>query len=186
MVNNLFVGGLPYETKREDLEKMFAACGKVVNIKIIMDRETGKSKGFGFVEMSTEAEAKAAIEKLNGAPVGQRTIFVKEARPPEKRPPGGFPPRPSFGDRRPGGGEGRPSFGDRKPGGGFGDRKSGGGFGERPGKEGGRDRRWGKKSGGPNKWDDKQGGPKRGGKPAPEQEERRGKGAYLDDADGWD
>ena len=184
MVNNLFVGGLPYETKREELEKMFATVGKVVNVKIIMDRETGKSKGFGFVEMSSEAEAKAAIEKLNGAQIGARQIFVKEARPPEKRVPGAAP-RPSFGDRRPPTGP--------RPGGGFGDRGGGGGWppseGKRDsfGKDKERGRKWGKKSGGGGKWDDAPGGGRKGGRPDVEQEDQRSfKGGYQDDDGGLD
>jgi len=101
MTNNLFVGGLPYETTREELTKLFAACGKVNDVKLIMDGFTGRSKGFGFVEMSTEAEAQAAMAKLNGTTLGQRQLFISEARPQEKRP-SGLPGKPGFVERRSG------------------------------------------------------------------------------------
>ncbi|HBL16145.1 MAG: hypothetical protein A2X36_04230 [Elusimicrobia bacterium GWA2_69_24] len=120
MTNKLFVGGLPYETTQDELTKLFSGCGKVNSVKIIMDRETGRSKGFGFVEMATEAEAQAALMKLNGTSLGPRQIFINEARPQERRPPGSFPVRPGMGAPRPG--MDRP--------GGFGPDKK---FGEKPG-----------------------------------------------------
>jgi RNA recognition motif-containing protein len=86
MTNNLFVGGLPYETTREELTELFSAYGKVNGVKLIMDGLTGRCKGFGFVEMSTEAEAQAAIAKLNGTTLGQRQLFIGAARSQEKRP----------------------------------------------------------------------------------------------------
>lgn len=116
----MFVGGLPYEVTESQLKTIFAACGTVLSAKVIMDRETGKSKGFGFVEMATDAEAAAAIAKLNNSAVGERRMFVNEARPMEPRAPGSAPgPRPGgFSGPRPGGGGGgfgggAPSFGDR-------------------------------------------------------------------------
>lgn len=107
MTKNLFVGGLPYETKQEELTKLFAAYGKVSNVKLIMDGPSGRCKGFGFVEMSTEAEAQAAIAKLNGTPFGERQLVISEARPMERRPafsPGkpGKPGKPGFVERRSG------------------------------------------------------------------------------------
>lgn len=101
MTNSLFVGGFPYETTQEDLAALFRTCGKVANVKILMDRETGRSRGIGFVDMSTEAEARAAMAKLNGSTVGARTIFVSEARPQEKSP-SKFAGKPGFVERRSG------------------------------------------------------------------------------------
>jgi RNA recognition motif-containing protein len=88
----LYVGGLPYSYDKQALEDLFAAAGSVTSATIISDRETGRSKGFGFVEMSTEAEATAAIDMFNGKEVDGRTITVNEARPQEDRPArsGGF------------------------------------------------------------------------------------------------
>lgn len=94
MASKLFVGGFPYQISPDELAKVFSACGKVESVKLIMDRETGRPKGFGFVEMSTEAEAKDAIAKLNGSMVGERKIFVVEGRAEEKRERG---PRPAPG-----------------------------------------------------------------------------------------
>lgn len=95
MANNIYVGGFPYKTTKEDLAKLFSACGTVLSAKVILDRETGRPKGFGFIEMSTDAEAKIAVEKLNGAFIGDRKIFVVEGRP-EKDRPQGYTPKPSF------------------------------------------------------------------------------------------
>jgi cold-inducible RNA-binding protein len=87
----LYVGGLPYSYDKQALEDLFSAAGSVTSATIISDRETGRSKGFGFVEMSTEAEATAAIDQFNGKEVDGRTITVNEARPQEDRPRnGGF------------------------------------------------------------------------------------------------
>lgn len=106
MANNIYVGGFPYKTTKEDLARLFSACGKVLSAKVILDRETGRPKGFGFVEMSTDAEAKAAVEKLNGAFVGDRKIFVVSGRPQKgPAPRRGFTPRPAgpgFVERRSG------------------------------------------------------------------------------------
>ncbi len=95
MANNIYVGGFPYKTTKEELAKLFCACGTVLSAKIILDRETGRPKGFGFVEMSTDAEAKTAVAKLNGAFIGDRKIFVVEGRPQKDRPQG-YAPKPSF------------------------------------------------------------------------------------------
>lgn len=103
MTTKLFVGGFPYETTQEELAALFRTCGTVKSAKVLMDRETQRSRGIGFVEMSTEAEAQAAIAKLNGTLVGSRKIFVNEARPPEKRPAGFGPPASGAGRPAPGG-----------------------------------------------------------------------------------
>lgn len=75
----LFVGSLPYEFSDEDLQKLFEEIGTVLSAKVILDRDTRRSRGFGFVEMSSEEEGRAAIEKLDGSSAGGRTIVVKEA-----------------------------------------------------------------------------------------------------------
>jgi len=102
MGNNLFVTGFPYELTQEELGKLFADYGSVVSAKILMERETGRSRGIGFVLMGTDAEAQAAITKLNGSTVGHRQMFVNEARPADKPDNGGYtgPERRSGKDRR--------------------------------------------------------------------------------------
>lgn len=82
----LFVGGLPFATTDEELNELFAAHGKVASANVVRDRETGRSKGFGFVEFENEDEGKAAEKALNGTEVGGRTISVAQARPKEDRP----------------------------------------------------------------------------------------------------
>ena len=82
----LFVAGLPYDLDNAELEEIFEKYGKVVSAKVAMDRETGKSKGFGFVEMSTDQEGKDAIEHLNDISLGKKPLVVKKA---EDRPGGG-------------------------------------------------------------------------------------------------
>jgi RNA recognition motif-containing protein len=82
----LFVGGLPFSTTDDELSEAFAAHGKVASAKVITDRDTGRSKGFGFVEFEDEKEGKAAESALNGKEFGGRTITVNEARPREERP----------------------------------------------------------------------------------------------------
>ena len=89
MGKRLYVGNLPYGTTSEDLRSLFSDSGNVEDATVVTDRESGRSKGFGFVEMGTDAEAKTAIEKMNGATVGERQIRVDEARPPERRTGGG-------------------------------------------------------------------------------------------------
>ena len=86
MAKKLFVGGLPYETSDAELEKLFSELGKVESATVITDRNTGRSRGFGFVEMAVDEEATKAIEKLNGSEIGDRKIVVAEARPREDRP----------------------------------------------------------------------------------------------------
>ncbi|MNK15828.1 RNA recognition motif [compost metagenome] len=81
MGKKLYVGNLPYTATEEHLADAFAECGTVDSVKIITDRETGRSKGFGFVEMSADAEAEAAISKLHGADYGGRAMTVTEAKP---------------------------------------------------------------------------------------------------------
>jgi hypothetical protein len=116
MGNKLYVGNLPYSYRDSDMEQAFSQYGTVSSAKVMMERDTGRSKGFGFVEMSNEAEAKAAIEGMNGQQIGGRGLVVNEARPMESRPPrtGGF-----------GGGGGGGGYGGG--GGGGGERRGGGG-----------------------------------------------------------
>jgi len=111
MGKKLYVGNLPFSAVDENLVEIFSQCGKVESAKVITDRETGRSKGFGFVEMSTDEEAAAAITKFNGADFDGRAITVNEARPMEPRTGGG-----GFGG---GGGRGG-DRGGRGPGGGGG------------------------------------------------------------------
>jgi cold-inducible RNA-binding protein len=85
----LFIGSLPYATTSEDLEELFAQYGKVASAAVITDRETGRSKGFGFVEYDNDDEAKAAIAALDGSDYQGRQLVVNEARPKEDRPRGG-------------------------------------------------------------------------------------------------
>lgn len=85
MGKKLYVGNLSHSIGRNDLEQMFAAHGKVMSAQIITDRDSGKSKGFGFVEMSTDQEAQAAIAALNGKSIEGRNLTVNEARPQEAR-----------------------------------------------------------------------------------------------------
>ena len=87
MGNKLYVGNLPYSVRDSDLEQSFGQFGAVTSAKVMMERDTGRSKGFGFVEMGSDAEAQAAIEGMNGAPLGGRSLVVNEARPMEPRPP---------------------------------------------------------------------------------------------------
>lgn len=86
MAFKLFVGGLPFSTTDDELRELFATVGEVESARVVTDRETGRSKGFGFVEMSNDADGKAAVEKLNNSDFGGRTIKVDEARPREDRP----------------------------------------------------------------------------------------------------
>jgi len=114
---NIFVAGLPYDLDDAELEEIFEKFGKVTSAKVAMDRETGKSKGFGFVEMPNEAEAKEAIEGLNDISLGKKPLVVKAA---EDRPGGG---------RSSGGSGGGGGYGNRGGGGGYGNRGGGGGGG---------------------------------------------------------
>ncbi len=89
MGSKLFVGSLPYSVNDQQLAEIFAEAGTVVSARVIINREDNRSKGFGFVEMSTEEEAKKAIDTINGKEIEGRTITVNEARPQEDRPRGG-------------------------------------------------------------------------------------------------
>ena len=132
MGNKLYVGNLAYSVRDQDLQDAFSQYGAVSSAKVMMDRETGRSKGFGFVEMSSDAEAQAAINGLNGQPVAGRAVVVNEARPREERP-AGF--RSPYGGGNGGGGNGGGGFGGgRREGGGGG---YGGGGGRREGGGGG-------------------------------------------------
>jgi hypothetical protein len=134
--NKLYVGNLSYNVRDEDLQQAFAQYGNVSSAKVMMDRDTGRSKGFGFVEMGTDAEAQAAINGMNGQSLDGRAIVVNEARPREERP-GGF-----------GGGGGRPSGGGGGFGGGGGRSGGGGGGGFGGGGGGGYGGGGGSRSGG--------------------------------------
>ena len=151
MGNKLYVGNLPYSVRDGDLEQSFGQFGTVTSAKVMMERDTGRSKGFGFVEMGSDAEAQAAINGMNGQPLGGRSLVVNEARPMEPRPPrsggggyggggGGY-----GGGGREGGGGGY-GGGGRDGGGGYGGgggrREGGGGYGgggRREGSAGGND-----------------------------------------------
>src|SRR5918992_3421470 len=119
MAKKLYVGNLAFQTTSQDLQELFAQAGTVESAQIIEDRDTGQSKGFAFVEMSTKEEAAAAIDQFNGKEVGGRMLKVNEARPRENRS---------------GGGGGR-GFGGNRGGGGFGGggNRGGGGGGNRGG-----------------------------------------------------
>src|SRR5665647_31306 len=90
MATKLYVGGLAYAVTNDELQELFAAFGQVTSAQVIMDRETNRSKGFGFVEMANDDEAKTAISELNGKDFVGRSIMVNEARPMEKREPRSF------------------------------------------------------------------------------------------------
>jgi len=122
MGNKLYVGNLPYSVRDNDLAQAFGQFGAVTSAKVMMERDTGRSKGFGFVEMGSDPEAQAAIEGMNGQPLGGRNVVVNEARPMEPRPP-----------RSGGGGYGGGGYGGGGGGGGGGygggRREGGGGYG---------------------------------------------------------
>ena len=128
MGNKLYVGNLPYSVRDGDLEQSFGQFGTVTSAKVMMERDTGRSKGFGFVEMGSDAEAQAAVNGMNGQPLGGRSLVVNEARPMEPRPPrsGGG----GYGGGGGGGGGGGYGGGGREGGGGGyggGGREGGGG-----------------------------------------------------------
>ena len=131
----LYVGNLSYSTTKDTLEKVFAAHGQVVSVNLITERDTGRPKGFAFVEMSTAEEAEAAKAALNGTEVDGRAINVDKAREQEERRPGGF-----VGSR---GGYGGGGYGGSSGygGGGYGGAGGGGGYGGRGGSRGGGPRR---------------------------------------------
>jgi RNA recognition motif-containing protein len=130
MGNKLYVGNLAYSIRDEDLQQSFSQFGTVTSAKVMMDRDTGRSKGFGFVEMGSDAEAQSAINGMNGQPIAGRAVVVNEARPREERP-GGF--RGGFGGGGGGGGYGGGGGGY----GGGGGRSGGGGYGGGGGRSGG-------------------------------------------------
>ena len=123
MGNKLYVGNLPYSFRDDDMRQAFSALCSISSAKVMMERDTGRSKGFGFVEMGSDAEAQAAIKGMNGQNIGGRDLVVNEARPMEARPPrtGGY------------GGGGGGGYGGGGGGGGYG----GGGGGDRGGYGGG-------------------------------------------------
>ena len=118
MGNKLYVGNLPYSVRDQDLEQAFSQFGAVSSAKVMMERDTGRSKGFGFVEMGSDAEAQAAIDGMNGQSLGGRNVVVNEARPMEPRPP-----------RSGGGGYGGGGGGYGGGGGGYGGGRREGGYG---------------------------------------------------------
>lgn len=138
-MKKLYVGGLPFSVTENQLNDLFSPLGQVASVKIIADKFTGQSRGFGFVEMPDDAQADEAIKKLNGTPFEGRNLTVNEARPMEARAPGGGG---GFGGHRGGFGGGG---GNR---GGFG----GGGRGGFGGGKGGGHRGGGKGGGGRNRW----------------------------------
>ena len=125
MSTKLYVGNLAFQTTSQELQELFATAGTVESASVVEDRDTGRSRGFAFVEMSTKEEAAAAIDQFNGKEVGGRALKVNEAKPRENR----------------GGGGGRGGFGGNR--GGFGGNRGGGGGGRSSGGYGGsREPRW--------------------------------------------
>ena len=131
MATRIYVGNLPYSADEQQLTQLFGAFGEVIEAAVITDRDTGQSKGFGFVQMSNDSDAQNAINALNGTMFGNRTIRVNEAQPRAERPQGGRSGgygRDSYSDRprrNNGGGYGGGGYGGGSRGGGYG----GGGYG---------------------------------------------------------
>ena len=125
MAKKLYVGNLSFQTTSQDLQDLFAQAGTVESASVIEDRNTGQSKGFAFVEMSTEEEAAAAIDQFNGKEFGGRNLTVNEARPRENRSGGGGGRNFGGGGNRGGGG-----YGGNRGGGGYGGNRGGGGGGQ--------------------------------------------------------
>ena len=142
MGNKLYVGNLPYSVRDSDLEQAFGQFGSVTSAIVMMERDTGRSKGFGFVEMGSDAEAQAAITGMNGQSLGGRSVVVNEARPMENRPRTGGGGGGGYGGGG-GGGYGGGGGGGYGGGGGGGGRREGGGggggYGGRGGGNGGSD-----------------------------------------------
>ncbi len=126
MGNKLYVGNLPFSTTDDSLRDAFGQCGTVTDVMIALDRQTGRSRGFGFITFSNDEEAAAAVEKFHGTDMDGRTIQVNEARPREERPSGG-----GGGGYRGGGGGGGGGYRGGGGGGGGGYRGGGGGGGGR-------------------------------------------------------
>ena len=122
MSTKLYVGNLAFQTTSQELQELFATAGTVESASVVEDRDTGRSRGFAFVEMSTKEEAASAIDQFNGKEVGGRPLKVNEAKPRENRSVGGR----GFGGNRSGGG-----FGGNRSGGGFGGNRGGGGGSKR-------------------------------------------------------
>ncbi len=120
MAKSLYVGGLPYSTTESAVRELFADAGEVSTVRLIMDRETGQSKGFAFVDMADDAAAQEAITKFNGYQFGGRSLVVNEARPREDRAGGGGGYGGGGGSRGGGGGYGGGSGGYGGGGGGYG------------------------------------------------------------------
>lgn len=112
MSMKLYVGNLAFATSSQELQELFAQAGTVTSASVIEDRDTGRSRGFGFVEMSSKEEGEAAIAQLNGKEINGRALNVNEAKPRENR----------------GGGGGRGGFGGNRNGGGYNGNRGGGGF----------------------------------------------------------
>jgi len=119
MAMKLYVGNLSFQTSSEDLQQLFSQAGTVESASVVEDRDTGRSRGFGFVEMASKEEGEKAIEQFNGTDLGGRNLTVNEARPREDRGGGGGGGRGGYGGNRGGGGGGR--------GGGYGGGGGGGG-----------------------------------------------------------
>ena len=130
MSMKLYVGNLSFQTSSQDLQELFGGAGTVESANVVEDRDTGRSRGFGFVEMASREEGEAAIQQFNGKEFNGRNLTVNEARPREDR-----------GNRGGGGGGGRGGFGgNRGGGGGYGGNRGGGGYGGGGG--GNREPRW--------------------------------------------
>jgi len=123
MAKRLYVGNLPFDVSEDQLHELFSAHGQVASTKLITDFNTGRSRGFGFVEMGSDDEAKAAIDKMNKVKVGERELVVNEARPRPERTGG------STGGGRGGFGGGRGGYGGGNGGGYGGGNSRGGGYG---------------------------------------------------------
>jgi RNA recognition motif-containing protein len=115
-VKNIFVGNLSFSANEQDIRSMFEAYGAVDRVSVITDRETGRSRGFAFVEMSDDTQADRAIAELNGSQIGGRQLNVNEARPKGEGGGGGGGGRGGFGNRGGGGGGGRGGFRERRGG----------------------------------------------------------------------
>jgi RNA recognition motif-containing protein len=115
MTMKLYVGNLAFQTSSEDLQQLFSQAGTVESASVVEDRDTGRSRGFGFVEMASKEEGQKAIEQFNGKEVNGRNLNVNEAKPREDR--GGGGGRGGFGGNRGGGGGGRGGYGGNRGGG---------------------------------------------------------------------